>query len=222
MTFVTPTLLAGDGSLANVIIHEITHSWTGNLVTNRTWEDFWLNEGCTMFVQRKIMGEEGLAAQHSAACRSWFGRYRYAHGEPLAAAADCVNFAEKLDGFQVAEMDMIGGVKGLSDTINKFGPSNPLTELCPKLDGVDPDDAFSRVPYEKGTVQLACGWRLSARAPCVVALCLTPRGTALRSCAVQASTFCTTCSPWHPAWPSLRRSSSPTLSALLSSQSPLR
>ena len=42
-------------SLADVVIHEITHSWTGNLVTNRTWEHFWLNEGWTMFVQRKIV-----------------------------------------------------------------------------------------------------------------------------------------------------------------------
>ena len=45
LTFVTPTLLAGDRSLANVVAHEIAHSWTGNLVTNSTWEHFWLNEG---------------------------------------------------------------------------------------------------------------------------------------------------------------------------------
>nr|XP_002123481.1 leukotriene A-4 hydrolase [Ciona intestinalis] len=55
LTFVTPTLLAGDRSLANVIAHEIAHSWTGNLVTNHTWEDFWLNEGHTVFLERKIM-----------------------------------------------------------------------------------------------------------------------------------------------------------------------
>jgi len=55
LTFATPTLLAGDRSLEDVIIHEITHSWTGNLVTNRGWKHFWLNEGWTMFVQRKIM-----------------------------------------------------------------------------------------------------------------------------------------------------------------------
>lgn len=41
LTFVTPTLLAGDRSLASVIAHEITHSWTGNLVTNATFEHFW-------------------------------------------------------------------------------------------------------------------------------------------------------------------------------------
>eukprot|EP00592_Proboscia_alata_P015798 CAMPEP_0194394050 /NCGR_PEP_ID=MMETSP0174-20130528/123639_1 /TAXON_ID=216777 /ORGANISM="Proboscia alata, Strain PI-D3" /LENGTH=760 /DNA_ID=CAMNT_0039189805 /DNA_START=47 /DNA_END=2329 /DNA_ORIENTATION=+ len=55
LTFVTPTLLAGDKSLADVVAHEIAHSWTGNLVTNLTWEHFWLNEGYTMWLQRKIM-----------------------------------------------------------------------------------------------------------------------------------------------------------------------
>ena len=55
LTFVTPTLLAGDRSLADVVAHEIAHSWTGNLVTNATWEHFWLNEGYTMWLQRKIM-----------------------------------------------------------------------------------------------------------------------------------------------------------------------
>ena len=55
LTFVTPTLLAGDRSLADVVAHEAAHSWSGNLVTNETWEHFWLNEGWTVFLQRKIM-----------------------------------------------------------------------------------------------------------------------------------------------------------------------
>ena len=55
LTFVTPSLIAGDKSLANVIAHEISHSWSGNLVTMDNWSDFWLNEGFTMFLQRKIM-----------------------------------------------------------------------------------------------------------------------------------------------------------------------
>jgi len=55
LTFVTPTLLAGDKSLADVVAHEIAHSWTGNLVTNATWDHFWLNEGWTTWFQRKIM-----------------------------------------------------------------------------------------------------------------------------------------------------------------------
>jgi len=55
LTFVTPTLLAGDRSLADVVAHEAAHSWSGNLVTNETWEHFWLNEGWTVWLQRKIM-----------------------------------------------------------------------------------------------------------------------------------------------------------------------
>ena len=54
LTFVTPSLIAGDKSLANVVAHEISHSWSGNLVTMDNWSDFWLNEGFTMFLQRKI------------------------------------------------------------------------------------------------------------------------------------------------------------------------
>ncbi|KAL3285509.1 hypothetical protein HHI36_000040 [Cryptolaemus montrouzieri] len=56
LTFVTPTLLAGDRSLVNVVAHEIAHSWTGNLITNRNFEHFWLNEGFTVFIERKILG----------------------------------------------------------------------------------------------------------------------------------------------------------------------
>ena len=51
LTFVTPTLLAGDKSLADVVAHEAAHSWSGNLVTNRSWKHFWLNEGWTVFLE---------------------------------------------------------------------------------------------------------------------------------------------------------------------------
>lgn len=57
LTFVTPCLLAGDRSLVDVIIHEISHSWFGNLVTNASWGEFWLNEGFTMYAQRRITTE---------------------------------------------------------------------------------------------------------------------------------------------------------------------
>lgn len=55
LTFATPTILAGDRSLVALIAHELAHSWSGNLVTNSTWSDLWLNEGFTVYFERRIM-----------------------------------------------------------------------------------------------------------------------------------------------------------------------
>ncbi len=55
LTFATPTILAGDRSLVALIAHELAHSWSGNLVTNATWDDFWLNEGFTVYFEQRIM-----------------------------------------------------------------------------------------------------------------------------------------------------------------------
>ena len=55
LTFATPTVLAGDRSLVSLIAHELAHSWSGNLVTNATWRDFWLNEGFTTYLERRIV-----------------------------------------------------------------------------------------------------------------------------------------------------------------------
>ncbi|KAJ1617469.1 peptidase family M1-domain-containing protein [Pavlovales sp. CCMP2436] len=115
LTFVTPTLLAGDRSLVGVIAHEIAHSWTGNLVTNATWEHFWLNEGWTVWLERNLVTRAG--------------------GDP------------RLFGLHA-----LSGLKALREDIAaQGGETSVLTKLVPDLSGqVDPDDAFSRVPYEKG------------------------------------------------------------------------
>jgi leukotriene-A4 hydrolase len=55
LSFITPTVIAGDRSLVSVIAHELAHSWSGNLVTNATWRDFWLNEGFTVYLERRIV-----------------------------------------------------------------------------------------------------------------------------------------------------------------------
>lgn len=54
LTFATPTIIAGDRSLTALIAHELAHSWSGNLVTNATWNDFWLNEGFTVYFEHRI------------------------------------------------------------------------------------------------------------------------------------------------------------------------
>eukprot|EP01095_Lingulamoeba_sp_RSL-Kostka_P015053 TRINITY_DN67_c6_g1_i1.p1 TRINITY_DN67_c6_g1~~TRINITY_DN67_c6_g1_i1.p1 ORF type:complete len:627 (-),score=250.34 TRINITY_DN67_c6_g1_i1:151-2031(-) len=113
LTFVTPTLLAGDRSLTSVVAHEIAHSWCGNLVTNGSWEDFWLNEGFTVFLERKIIG--------------------------------------RLFGEKARQFAYINGWKALKDSVDLFGLDHEFTCLKPKLDGIDPDDAFSSVPYERGS-----------------------------------------------------------------------
>jgi len=112
MTFLTPTLLAGDRSLVDVVAHELAHSWTGNLVTNASMEHFWLNEGFTVWAERRIL--------------------RILHGDDATALGWAM------------------GQKALEDSLERFKSQPKLTLLRMHLEGIDPDDAFSSIPYEKG------------------------------------------------------------------------
>ena len=69
LTFLTPTFIAGDKSLTSLIAHELAHSWSGNLATNATWADFWLNEGMTTYA-------DGASSRRSTGPRSPRSRSR--------------------------------------------------------------------------------------------------------------------------------------------------
>jgi leukotriene-A4 hydrolase len=112
LAFLTPTLLAGDRSLVNVVAHELAHSWTGNLVSNASAEHFWLNEGFTVFAERRIL--------------------------------------EVVEGSEVCALHAALGRRSLDEAIERFRAKPELTRLRTHLAGVDPDEAFSQVPYEKG------------------------------------------------------------------------
>ncbi|KAA8897397.1 hypothetical protein TRICI_006741 [Trichomonascus ciferrii] len=118
ITFATPTLISGDRQNVDVIAHELAHSWSGNLVTNCSWEHFWLNEGWTVYLERRIVGA--------------------LHGEPHR------------------HFSAIVGWKDLENAVANFGKTNEkYTQLIVDLkDQQDPDDAFSTVPYEKGSTFL--------------------------------------------------------------------
>ncbi len=112
LTFITPTVIAGDRSLVSVIAHELAHSWTGNLVTNANAEHFWLNEGFTMYAERRI--------------------------------------TEALEGKDMAALSAALGRRELDESIARFAATPEMTKLRTHLEGIDPDECYSLIPYEKG------------------------------------------------------------------------
>lgn len=122
ITFATPTLVSGDRQNVDVIAHELAHSWSGNLVTNCSWEHFWLNEGWTVYLERRIVGAlEGEQNRHFSAIIGW------------NALEESVKLMSK-DPVQKTYTQLVVDLK----------PNG----------GADPDDAFSSVPYEKGSTFL--------------------------------------------------------------------
>lgn len=114
LSFITPTVVAGDSSLVNLIAHELAHSWSGNLVTNATWRDLWLNEGFTSYVENRIM--------------------------------------EQVYGTDRAVMEQALSVQGLKGELTELAANDSILHI--DLQGRDPDDAFSGVPYVKGQLFL--------------------------------------------------------------------
>ena len=126
LTFATPSVLAGDRSLVNLIAHELAHAWTGNLVTNASANDFWLNEGFTVFAERRIV--------------------------------------EALYGRELSELQAAIGRHELEVALRRFESRPQLTRLRTNLLGIDPDEAYSTVPYEKGYLFLRRLAELAGRA----------------------------------------------------------
>ncbi|SJM88020.1 probable Leukotriene A-4 hydrolase homolog [Zygosaccharomyces bailii] len=92
MTFATPTLIAHDKSNIDVIAHELAHSWSGNLVTNCSWNHFWLNEGWTVYLERRITGAiHGEPTRHLSALIGWNDLT-----ESIAAMSDPGRFSKLL------------------------------------------------------------------------------------------------------------------------------
>jgi len=88
LTFATPTVLAGDRSLVSLVAHELAHSWSGNLVTNATWSDFWLNEGFTVYLERRVL--ERLYGGAREAMEAVLGRRELDREMAGLPESDCV------------------------------------------------------------------------------------------------------------------------------------
>lgn len=112
LTFMSKIFILGDRSMTVIISHELAHSWTGNLVTNATWEHFWLNEGWTTYADTRI--------------------------------------TEAIEGTEVYDLETVISAKALWEEMERFGIDSNITCLKTSMEGVDPDEAFSVIPYYKG------------------------------------------------------------------------
>lgn len=145
-TFATPTIISGDRQNVDVIAHELSHSWSGNLVTNGSWQHFWLNEGWTTYLERRI----GSAVHGD----SFFDFSAIIGWKALGTFLPVENRQHFLTFLPIAFCKIKIEKKFLQlitteDSVKLFGEDHEFTKLIINLEGKDPDDAFSSIPYEK-------------------------------------------------------------------------
>lgn len=140
LTFVTPTVLAGDRSLTALIAHELAHSWSGNLVTNATWNDFWLNEGFTVYFERRIM--ESVYGKSYTDMLSCLG-----YGDLQLTMSDLLEAGDSSDTKLKLQLEGRNPDDGMSDIAYEKGYM--LLLKMEKTVGRDKWDAFLKKYFEE-------------------------------------------------------------------------
>ena len=138
LTFATPTILAGDRSLVALVAHEMAHSWSGNLVTNATWSDFWLNEGFTTYIERRMM--ETVFGRGRSEMEWMLGRQDL--DKELAGLAD-------KPGDQALDIDLTGRDPEDGSTDVPYEKGALLLRLLEEKHGRDKFDTFLRAWFDE-------------------------------------------------------------------------
>ena len=143
LTFLTPTVIAGDRSLVALIAHELAHSWSGNLVTNGTWNDFWINEGFTVYFENRIM-EAVYGADYAAMLQS------LSHSDLTAEVAD---FMENAPDDTKLAIDLTGRNPDDGVTTIAYDKGFHFLRLIEQTVGREAFDAFLKDYFANYTFQ---------------------------------------------------------------------